>query len=93
MSIYLSPRHDRTTARAQSDTAVTFALSLPYGSVLHGIGKPSWEFFCCFSVYSSGGPGTHFVDQSSLKLRVCLCLLSAVIKEVNHHHAASQQKF
>jgi hypothetical protein len=49
--------------------------------------------FVCFvfrdrvSLYSSGCPGTHFVDQAGLELKksTCLCLPSAAIKGVCHH--------
>jgi hypothetical protein len=45
---------------------------------------------CCFfqgrvSLHNSGYPGTHYVDEAGLQFTViCLCLLSAEIKDMGH---------
>jgi hypothetical protein len=46
-------------------------------------------------VYSSGCPGTHFVDQAGLELKKSarLCLPSAGIKGVHHHGPAYSRSF
>jgi hypothetical protein len=46
-----------------------------------------WFFQDRVSLYSTGCPGTHFVDQAGLETQksACLCLPSAGIKGVRHH--------
>jgi hypothetical protein len=55
--------------------------------------------FWCFghrvSLCSPDCPGSHTIDQASLKLRdsPCLCLQSAGIKGVHHLHQAASYTF
>jgi hypothetical protein len=48
------------------------------------------------SLCSPGCPATHFVDQAGLELRnlpASVCLPSAGIKAVSHHHPATSTQF